>query len=55
MFNFSTFGDVFIKEDVGVYLNLSLIKIGQNEPNVTVNVGVTEVLKNTKGMCPLMN
>ena len=41
MFKFST-SQVMINEDFGEYFNLSIIKIGHNEPNVTIEIGVTE-------------
>lgn len=40
MFNFSTSRDFFISENIGTFTNLSIIKIGQNEPDVTINIDV---------------
>ena len=41
MFKFST-SQVMINENLGEYFNLSVIKIGHNEPDVTVEVAVRE-------------
>lgn len=39
MFNFSS-SQLIIDESIGEYLNLSIVKIGKNEANVTVKIGV---------------
>lgn len=56
MFNFST-SQTIIEENVGNYFNLSIVKIGQNEANVTIKIEVSEVLGNTRGMhrCTALN
>ena len=40
MFNFSS-SQAMIEEGAGEYLNLSIVKIGENEPNVRVKIGLS--------------
>ena len=50
MFNFSSSQAILKENDEKLlHFNLSIIKIGQNEPNVTVVVAVSELLTDVKG------
>lgn len=47
-FNFST-SQAIIDENIGEYFNLSIVKIGNNEPNVTVEIAIMELQRDVKG------
>lgn len=50
LFNFSTNQDLIIREDVNIYSNLSIVKSGQNEPNVTVDIETLDLSGTTSAL-----